>query len=398
MRSQRWTLFFEPMDVLLFRDTRPLDPGVSIVAHSVWPGPSVFYGCIRAALLRHCGATGTPFQTENNEFRLTNHVDEARRILGGPNRLGTLTLRGPLLAKFGAEKDVAAHFPIPRDIVFSKLNEDEIKRRKLDPENERNPLRLTTLRLLEFGETDDAPKRLRHGAPEPIRESLLFSEKEPEKSPPRRFLTEPGMRRYLRNELADEFAYGKDFILAGDAYREEPRVGIARSPDTHATQEGMYYVTRPYRFAPGYGFAVDVVVDDEATKKLIDALHGQAVPLGGKGHQARVLVSKGDKPLLASDFEVPASGAERVKRVFVTPLPLPLPEKTQVACMVTDRAVQVGGFDLAKRAPKPLKRALPIGTVVWTSGAASLCSNNDVETTMEQRMGYGFALGGACKS
>lgn len=384
------TLFFEPIDVLLFRDTRPLDAGVSIVAHSVFPGPGVFYGCIRAALLRHCGARGTPFETQDGAFVLDPDQDLAQVFLGSPSRLGSMTMRGPLLARW--DDSARPLFPMPRDLVCAPK----------DKRDERSPFRAQILKPVEFGAVEDAPRRFRHGVKETkqVDDVLPFSTNKPEKSGPPRTLTEQGMHRYLDGDLDKDFKYGADFILQKDAFEEERRIGLSRSHDTHAAEEGMLYFTRPYRFTDGYGFAVDIEVD-EKTRPLVKALDGRVVPLGGKGHRARVHVV--DDSLIHDELDPLRQTNPLEKLVLLTPLPLPLGSNEHVRAMVTDRATPVGGYDLAKQAPKPLERALPTGTVVYTRGDThkaydSLFGQNDAVTGMNRRMGYGLALGGASRS
>ena len=63
----------------------------------------------------------------------------------------------------------------------------------------------------------------------------------------------------------------------------------------------------------------------------------------------------------------------------------------------SDRPVAVGGFDLARRAPKPLRRALPAGTVLTIRGlspGAALAALGGETWTHDRRAGYGVALAG----
>lgn len=202
------------------------------------------------------------------------------------------------------------------------------------------------------------------------------------------FLSLAGARRYL-SAVGDSVVFEEGMIVAKEQLvtDDEERVGIQRDPATLTADEGMFYVTRCLRFAYGWGLAVDVTIPEgDVASALVRRLHGAVVPLGGKGHRARVHVL--ERALVPDDLE-PASvrtGA-RVKHWLVTPAVMP-EAGWPVVTSVSRRAVQVGGFDLQQRAARPLRIAAPGGAVFFTQGVNDLVWAEGADLAA----GFGVAL------
>ena len=86
-----WTLLFEPLGVLMFRDHRPFDAGRDGIARSRFPYPSVFRGAVRSALFENSGA-----DFSQPRFGLEGELAE---LLGDDRQLERFALRGPMLAR-----------------------------------------------------------------------------------------------------------------------------------------------------------------------------------------------------------------------------------------------------------------------------------------------------------
>jgi CRISPR-associated protein Cmr3 len=374
--TQHLTLFFEPLDVLHFRDHKPFDAGVHVSADSVFPMPSVFYGCIRTALLRDAGAR---FDRDDEHFGV--EAPWARVLLGGPRTQGALAMRGPLLARW-EPRGPAPLFPLPRDLVVTERDDGAVKEVP-------RTWRAQVLAPRPF-EGPHAPRRLHgeSGRISPVNEALPWTAAEVEKGLPDLLLTRAGAQVYFEaGGDGPVLREGEHAVPSASVFEKEPRVGIARDPETHAAEDRMLYMKRPFRLAEGHGFAVDVEVSGKEAREALGALAGRVVPLGGKGHRARVRVAEG--ALIPSALDPSATNGGKLW--LLSPLPLPLRDGTRPALVVTDKPALVGGYDMAKRAPKALRRALPAGTVLHlgegqTLGA--LFANDD-----DRRMGYGTALG-----
>lgn len=386
--TARATLFFEPLDVLQFRDHRPFDAGYHTSAASVFPMPSVFLGCVRTALLRDQDARfGDP------GFGLTEPW--ARELLGTSTKPGSLTLRGPLLARW-SDRGVEPLFAPPRDVA--KVRSQAVGAAAADR------------RVQILGSRAPAARRF-HG-PGAVRSDgdVLWSEGRVAKDDVRWLFTRAGAEYYLAagpgTPLAlEDPAYA---IPTSKVYKHEHRVGIIRNDERLTADDHMLYVTRPFRLAAGVGFAVDVELPGGPADEAIRELDRRVVPLGGKAHRARIRCVDG--PLIPDDLTAeggPAAGtlaeadpvARRRKLWLITPLVLGVTGEwpAGVTCTASERTVPVGGFDLARRAPKPLRQALPAGTVLTIHGLApgqALAALGGAGWTDDRRAGYGVALAG----
>lgn len=349
--SARMTLFFEPLDVLQFRDYRPFDAGYNVLGQSVFPLPGVFLGCVRGALFRALGAN---FRSPDDHFGVTE--EWAKTLLGSRHEAGTLQLHGPLVARREGN-EIHPYFPVPADLVAVKHGDDT---------------RYTVLGSRP-GTTEDAP-RFYHRRPGRAHVehtpavALPWTSRELAKSRgDALFLTEQGARHYLDIGLPNSDSCFE--IEPGHAVKQdallvtENRFGVTRNPDTLTVEPQRFYLQRPYRLARDHGFAVEVMRPGHGdAAAAIGELDGRIVQLGGRGHRARVTVIH--KALVPAALR-PGQGTTS-KLWFVTPAPLQPGLDSWPAGMrvVTERVQAIGGFDQAHRRPRPLLRALPAGTVV----------------------------------
>lgn len=368
------TLFFEPLDVLHFRDHRPFDAGLHTHARGVFPMPSVLLGCLRTALLTRAGA-----RFDSNDFGLQEPW--ACTLLGKKTEPGTLTLRGPFLAKRGSSGAIEAFLPRP----------DELR-----PGRQQLPMQL------------EPRARRYHGAKAtPVTGRVPWSPREAPENGGAKY--EPKAKidsaLYLHVDHARQYLEGRApeggtpacFVRECEFFVREPRVGIVRDEQRLTADDHLLYSTEPFRFAERTGLAVEVELpQDEQARAALAALHHAIVPLGGKGHRARVHYIA--QPLLP---QAPSEPPPSYKLWLVTPLILgPGTWPAEVTCVASERPVPVGGFDLAKRAPKPLRHALPAGTVLRVSNLSperALERLAGAEATPshwlhDQRAGFGVAL------
>jgi hypothetical protein len=386
--SKRVTLFFEPLDVLQFRDHKPFDMGSHAVARTIFPQPPTFRGALRTLLFRHLGAR---FDDPDEHFGLAEEHAWARGWLGGRTRHGSLAIRGPLVARRTIAGAIEPLFHPPRDA------------KKVRPGETGTSLRFQLLRpqpLSALG-TTTAPQRLRWRGDRCVEQTgdlpwLHFeSEKPTEEHEENTYWTVAAAEDYFQltrdadlreEELAPPLRGNNGPLLI----RPENRVGIARNGATLTAEDHMFYVTSPFRAAPDVGFAIDVEVPAERGERPLHALRAldaAITTLGGKGHRARVRLLETqalvEDSLVISNTEVP-------RKIWLqTPLPLsgPLPGNTLV---VAERPVPIGGFDLARAAPRSLRPALPAGSIIHLPAGAELPVSID-----DSRTGYGFALAGA---
>ncbi len=261
----RVTMFFEPLDVLLFRDHRPFDAGVHYVARGIFPLPSVMLGCLRTALFLQQGA----------DFHDRPHFGIAsaavRTLLGNAERPGRLHLRGPLLARW-TDTGVFPYFAPPKDLSFPEKKKTGTDREAEVPYELLRPLpsRADLATTWHFGGEASQPSRWR----------LPLSATPPDKHPEQVYLTRTGAARLLQDSAAGVLEKG-DYVAERQLYQVESRTGIARE-DTGAAQDHMLYTKLAYRLAERVGFAVDVEADGPV-HDMLQGLQGKVVTLGGKG-------------------------------------------------------------------------------------------------------------------
>lgn len=96
-------LKIEPLDVWLFRGSRPFAAGEVFRAASQFPPPPLaLVGALRAAMIRHRGGDPEAFRGDE--------------ILGGATSLGQLRFRGPFLLN----PEGGLVLPAPRDVLVEK--------------------------------------------------------------------------------------------------------------------------------------------------------------------------------------------------------------------------------------------------------------------------------------
>lgn len=365
--TERLIVFFEPLDVLHFRDHRPSDAGFQALSQSHFPLPSVFRGCLRTALFRQLGAD---FSSPDDSFGIQQ--DWARALLGGRRDPGHLRLRGPLLARFPGTKAQPPALSddetdAPPVEVFLPQPEDALPLgggwRRIEV------LRPWTPRGLR---PDLAPARFdwNGSSLRPLDGPLPWTNTEPEKQDGAMLFTLGAAYDYLTAPADSPIEIREHGVVRlRDLFRIEDRIGLARDPETLTAAEHMLYLRRSFRFAPGIGFAVDVTLPEaarDAARAALQALHGRTAPLGGRGHRARMHILPG--ALLPAQLDAGAPREGSAKIWLLTPAILPEAWPPGVSVVIADRPVPVGGYDLAARAPRPLRRALPAGAILHIAG------------------------------
>lgn len=390
--SATFTLSFEPIDVLLFRDHRPFDAGLHAEARRRMPLPSVFRGALRTALLRDAGVDFSPRSWE--QF----HQHPMHVWLGDPgdkNRPadpGTLQLRGPVLARglsgtTSHQPSLEPLYPAPADLRFHGADGKDEKgwSGRLPLSNAFLPGKILVTGI--------------HGAPP---EALPWNDGADAKAAePRDQLVDAGTALDWLSRPWGQASEPRDTISRDEVCVVEARTGIARDLGLRTVSEAMLYNLELWRFDAGAGFAVEVEAPGDAEVKALQALDRRALPLGGKGHQARVRVLDG--ALITGKFQPPPGGGVRV--LLIAPLALGasglvLPEeKARLRTLVRPGSppAPAGGFDMAHGQPKPLHATLPAGTILEIDDLTNpqlIGQHNWGQSDEHARAGHGAAIFG----
>jgi len=349
-------LWLEPLDVLLFRDSRPFTGGEIHRARSLFPpSPLTFQGAIRSILFQHVlGNKGKSFHHLAKYLRHENmdaDVEEVVRILGGADDFGNFQLLGPFLAsrQGNIEKVSVEHifFPPPFDL----LQKDE--------------------KFFTISPLSDLPHVLfDSGWKEGL--ALLWSKEIGAKDVADFWLTKEGLAAYLKGEFSTIALKHSKHI-----YAREQRVGIELKDGARTVEIGKLYMAEFVRLEKNHGFLVRVEIISSPDDVLAPLKEG-VLQLGGEA-RACLYRSLEDDPL--AGFDSPLGGNEKFFKLYLaTPaiftkgwLPDFLEQSTlkgkvdgvqvRLVAAAVGKPMYIGGWDLAHNVPRELYPAVPPGSV-----------------------------------
>ncbi len=343
-----WT--FSALDSLFFREAKPFNAGEGGFLDSVFPPPAqTLAGAIR-------GAIGEAMGVDWRRLHAGGEPEVAEMIGASADDPGRLAFAGPYLLRRGQRL-----YPAPLHLLYS-AEADEWSR-----------LRPAARERM----TDGGMRRL----PEP--ERALPGAKPPEHA----WLDEANMRRVLQGGAP------ASLIRRSDLFSAEPRTGIGRDNRTRTAREGMLYFTRHVRLKDGVALAMGV-----------SGAQGVAPPpllkLGGEGRMAAVRVTDAPAPAFSGESVSGERAGSRAMLVLLTHGDFggraepEWPEGVRLVSACIGRAVREGGWDYARRAPKPLRSLVPAGSVYFLEGEGLAALEKRTHIGGRTRFGYGeFALG-----
>ncbi len=356
-------IFVEPFDVLLFRDAKPFTAGENFRVSSTFPPLSLpFAGAIRGKILTDAGVDLADYRE-----RVRNHDPlPLAEAIGGPDGYGKLRIRGPFLWRKGGkdEEEGAAYFPIPNDLLFRQMTQEERRR----------PLHLRPAPLPWEGIVTNAP-----GFPD----LPLWSRKEGD-------VPEEQERLIPLPPLIDDLLGNRASAMEESPaphYRES-RSGLALGRGRTA-RPGLKYTVDFIRLSKNFGFLLEVSGAGEAHLR-----EGGIFPLGGEGRPARYYrltaeATKGVTELFEGEaFRKQLEGKLVGRKRFKLYLPAPalfrqgwLPDfleetprgiegrigalEVRLLCAAVGKGIPLSGWDLARNRPRPLRLAVPAGSVYF---------------------------------
>lgn len=352
----------EPLDVVMFRDSRPFVGGESHRARSVFPPtPLTFQGAIRSLLLnaalRECGKTFLDYRSHCINDQEDSIVADLASKLGRLNGAGQLRLTGPLLAA----RDGEPVFPVPRDLLVAGGKQ-------------RQACALAPLDLEEVA-------LIPHDRRWPKEMAPLWAEAGL-RTPGSVWITARGMAQYLA-----ESAVGDGALVESDAlYSRDVRTGIKLDGSRGTAESGMLYVADFIRLEQEVSFLCGVVLDKDGDSLLSPLGAPGILQLGGEARSARYGPFEGGDPLTAVR-SIGALVSERVaagallKMYLATPAVFNqgwLPDfvdpgslhgdleggaRLKLVAAAVGKPLPLGGWDLGQRRPKPMVQTVPPGSV-----------------------------------
>lgn len=318
----------DALDTLFFRDGKPFTMGEEAWADSVFPSsPAVIYGALRSAYF-------------------AEHIDELEKANENDDPTRNLKIKGIFL-KISDE----IYFPLPMDCVKRK-DDDKAEAFVLIPESAEKLI-------------SNYPK---------LDKILTLSESSNDKieNVQNALLSNLSFKEYLDGETNNISYFKIDNYLIS-----EPKIGIARSRETHSSEEGKLYRVDMKRLENERGEKIDIVVDFDG----LDLPERGLMKLGGEGKAASYKKYK-DKRALSVDFPKFKENSKHFKIVLTTPaifkngwLPEWIDEKTLIGeykglklkllTAAIGKPIHIGGFNIKAREPKPMYKAVPAGSVYY---------------------------------
>jgi len=376
--SERWTSFrVEPDDLLFFRDGKPSTRGSDHYLRSLFPPyPSTLYGALRTRRLLDGGVDLAGLGEASWDRRLNGLAAE----LGPWGGFGSLRLRGPWLLR-GREPLLPA--PADLGVILGKAAEKE------------PPPVETVVRFrpahgeLAGGGSDPAglPLLLPHGADgAPWHPPAPGVEPRPAAG---WFLTPAGLTVWRSGGLPAP----DHFVHPSTLWQDETRTGLGLRPGQRAGEDGQLYTFGFIRLLHGAALGFEITGSAlQPTGRL---------RLGGEGRSV-TLAPGPTSPFLSNQFPPlpggrecvwergpggegpgeagPLPGGSYLALTFATPTlsetgawpPGFSPQQREgelggialrLVGAVVPGFVHVGGWDLARQQAKPLRRAIPAGSV-----------------------------------
>jgi len=311
-----------PLDTLFFRDGKPFSMGEETWADAIFPpSPSVIYGALRS----------TYFAYNIRELEKANEDDDPTKKM----EIKSIYL------KINDE----IFFPPPLDLV-----------KKKERENKAFTLEVPD-KISEFISNSEIPQH------------LIYSGDENIENIPDGILNNLDFTEYL-NVKSKEFSY----LKLGDYLISEPKVGIGRSSNTHSTELGKLYRVDMKRLENKSNDKLSIVVEFEG----LDIPEKGMLKLGGEG---KAVSYKKFADSLKINFPKFDNNEKQFKLVLTTPAIFEngwIPKwinnnfkyehnglKLKLLTAAIGKPVHIGGFDMKKRIPKPMYKAIPAGSVYY---------------------------------
>ncbi|MCS7224467.1 MAG: type III-B CRISPR module-associated protein Cmr3 [Armatimonadetes bacterium] len=270
-----WTLFIEPVDVLIFRDGKPFQAGEDHRARTLFPPtPFTLQGAIRAKVL---------FSSRVSPSDYAKKAPSAQTLIqqiGDQDSYGQLNLSGPFVSRLNCDGSITRFFPAPADLV-----------RIGDRFGYAVPLKKCLWQKSNF--ISNAPANLR---------PLWIPSEKPVSE----------VHGWLDEEQFNQYLQQKDDLQVTDENEltvREHRFGIALAKDRKTVAEGMLYQMEFLRLMPNIGFLLQV--------SGIDAFNPSEgfLQLGGEARPAHYKVL----PTLLPPLPRPQSPTHRLKIILLTP-------------------------------------------------------------------------------
>ncbi|MCB9293459.1 MAG: type III-B CRISPR module-associated protein Cmr3 [Lewinellaceae bacterium] len=316
-----------PLDTLFFRDGKPFSMGEDSWADGVFPPyPPALFGALRTWYIFHHPALFSQVA-----------IDESEGIV-----IQSVQYRLP----------AGRHLPMPLDLV----EPEEKKEAEINEEEREKEYRVIKLVL-----DENAGALSNH----PLPGLLLPPETVEIKSLEDGLISHEGdFENYLRGNLQEV-----KVRRIKDCAQIEPKIGIGRDDHTNTASDSMLYRVGMRR-TTDFEILTEVSLPDSYKKKQGPSLlkfgaEGKFVSFEEpKGREYAIGVSKDTIALKPGAFKIYLSTPAIFKEGWVPNL-AQFGIKAELVAAAIGKPVHIGGFDMVKRKPKPMYKAVPAGSVYY---------------------------------
>lgn len=322
--EEKMKIKIDAIDTLFFKDGKPFSMGEESWADGIFPPPpSVIYGSLRSAY----------FGENPQYFNKANKIDDPTK---------NLKILGIHFSIGGEE-----YYPIPFDLV-KKKSEKKDKAYLMKP-NKSIPLNSSSfLNDILSPEFDDEIEAVEGG-----------------------LISQNDLYRYL-NGKEKEFYY----LPLSNFIQSEPKVGIGRDNATHSTSDGKLYRVGMKRLEEKKDFqkesnTLSLIIEFEG----IQLQKSGFLKLGAEGkvaHYEEIKTNnehRNNEQLKTQDetlFKLYLSTPALFKNGWIPDLnnnPLLKDLELEIISVCLSKPQNIGGFDMQKKLPKPMRKVVPAGSV-----------------------------------
>jgi CRISPR-associated protein Cmr3 len=358
----------DAIDTLFFKDGKPFSMGEETWADGIFPPPpSVIYGALSSTIL-------------SSSPEMINQLT------------GLSSFNELIITDVYYRVNDSIHFPMPLDIVYRKnKSKKDINTEKRTKKYKVNVLTGSLLNVLSSINSELKVIKAKDEV-ENLENAIIGIDK---------------LEQYLNGFLDnDEFECRSldDYLIM------ESKVGIGRNNLTHTTDESKLYrvgMRRPI----GLSIIVEIA-DNEFSKKL-----SKFIKLGAEGKIAKISeVTDIYEPITVNNYY-----GSRFKLYIKTPaffengwLPKWINEESLIGekdgirikliSAFIKKPISIGGFDMLKKVPKPMRKAVPSGSVYYFEllkgsfeDAKRIFNNKSISEYDTQNYGFGISLIGVLK-
>lgn len=332
-------IFIEPNDVLMFRNGKPFSGGDDHYARGIFPPfPSTFYGAMRSKILSE--------HPQCERYIRGDVTDDLKEEIGTPTSYGSLAITNFLFARKENEV-INPVFPVPKDVVRIKGKEQRD--------------------LFILRPNEGLSKQIKTNLPINSLVPLWLKTEEPLEETTG-FISLEMMRKYLEGTMQ------KEIINSNDLFQSDERIGIKKDRIRKAAATGALYSVEYFRFKEDGGFIVELSGVRSLPKEGLMRLGGDHRSVFYKEcsfqmPDAEVVKKKVNEtgrfklilltPAIFNKRWIPdwidsESGEGRLNGILL-----------KLVSAVIGKPVHIGGFDLVKRIPKDMDKAVPQGSVYY---------------------------------